>query len=252
MTQRKKTELTPEDRQRAGDVPVSSQAEVEAFLQKLKAAPSPARAGGKAAHAGSKGRLVFALDATMSRQPTWDLACQIQGEMFRAADSVGGLKIQLVYFRGLGECRASRWVEDGTALARIMTGITCQGGRTQIRKVLAHALKEARREKVNAVVYVGDCMEENVDLLCERAGELGLLGTPVFLFQEGGDPAASRAFAEIARLTRGAHLRLDPGAADQLKKLLQAVAAYASGGRQALLARAERDAGARLLLSHMK
>ena len=37
-----------------------------------------------------KARLVFALDATMSRQPTWDLACRLQGEMFATASGVGG------------------------------------------------------------------------------------------------------------------------------------------------------------------
>ena len=180
------------------------------------------------------------------------MACEIQAEMFTAADSISGLQIQLVYFRGFGECRAGRWVEDGASLARIMSGITCQGGRTQIGKVLAHTLRESRKEKVAALVYVGDAMEENVDMLCAKAGELGLLGTPVFLFQEGGDPEASRAFSEIARLTKGAHLHLSPGAAQDLKRLLQAVAAYASGGRRALLARAERDEGAKRLLSHMR
>ena len=223
--------------------PVSTKAEVNAFLDRLKSAPSP--------QSGARGRLIFALDATMSRQPTWDMACQLQGEMFKAADEVSGLLIQLVYFRGFGECRAGKWVADGQALARVMTGITCQGGQTQIRKVLTHALKESRREKVNALVYVGDAMEENVDELCARAGELGLLGTPVFLFQEGQDPRASEAFAEIARLTKGAHLRLNPGAADELRRLLNAVATYAAGGRKALLARAERDEGARRLISHM-
>lgn len=224
--------------------PVSTAAEVNAFLDRLKAAPRPAGA--------ARGRLLFALDATMSRQPTWDMACQLQGEMFKAADEVSGLLVQLVYFRGFGECRAGRWVSDGQALARIMTGISCQGGQTQIRKVLAHALKESRKEKVNALVYVGDAMEEDVDGLCARAGELGLLGTPMFLFQEGDDPRAAEAFAEMARLTRGAHLRLRAGAADDLRRLLKAVATYAAGGRKALSDYAEREEGARRLIAQMR
>jgi hypothetical protein len=192
------------------------------------------------------------MDATMSRAPTWDLALALQGDMFVAVKEVGGLDVQLVYFRGHGEGRASRWVSDPDALARLMTGIACHGGLTQIGKVLGHAVDEAKERKVNALVYVGDCMEENVDRLCAHAGELALLGIPVFLFQEGHDEPAERAFREIARLTKGAYCRFDRGSAQQLRDLLTAVAVYAAGGRKALLALSERQgAGARLLLEQM-
>jgi hypothetical protein len=117
-----------------------------------------------------------------------------------------------------------------------MTRVTCAGGYTQIRKVLSHAREEAGRKPVNALVYVGDCMEEDVDDLCGRAGELALLGVPAFLFQEGGDTRAERAFREIARLTKGAYCRFDAGSAAQLQALLSAVAVYAAGGRKALAA----------------
>ena len=68
-----------------------------------------------------------------------------------------------------------------------MTKVSCQGGYTQIRKVLTHPRKESEQVKVNAVVYVGDCMEEDIDELSQRAGALGLMGVPMFLFQEGRD-----------------------------------------------------------------
>ncbi len=225
----------------------ASRAEIDAFLERASqmamAAPST---GGK------RGRLMFALDATMSRQPTWDRACQIQAEMFEEAGKVGGLDVQLVYFRGFGECRASKWVSDPRRLADLMSRIDCRGGMTQIRKVLRQALDEARREPVQAVVYVGDCMEENVDELCQRAGELGLLKVPVFIFQEGREPVASRAFAEIARLTGGAHLHFDASSAGELGKLLRAVAVYAAGGRKALSDMSRRgETGARLLIEKM-
>jgi len=205
--------------------PRSTGAEVDAFIARVSTI-APAASG--------RGRLIFAMDATMSRQPTWDLALGLQAEMFRAVKEVGGLDVQLVYFRGFGETRASKWVGDPEALARLMTRVSCQGGYTQIRKVLAHARRESERGKVNAVVYVGDCMEENIDELSQRAGELGLLGTPVFLFQEGRDPKAEQAFREIARLTRGAYCHFDAGSARQLRDLLTAVAVYATGGRKAL------------------
>ena len=170
----------------------------------------------------------------MSRQPTWDMALKLQGDMFSAVKQVGGLDVQLVYFRGLNETRASKWVGDPDALARLMTRVSCQGGYTQIRKVLAHAKRESKQVKVNAVVYVGDCMEEDIDDLCARAGELALLGVPMFLFQEGREPKAERTFREIARLSRGAYCPFDAGSAKQLRELLTAVAVYATGGRKAL------------------
>jgi hypothetical protein len=204
----------------------SSGAEVADFLARLNAV-APVSSS-------DRGRLIFAMDATMSRQPTWDLALGLQADMFHTVKDVGGLDVQLVYFRGFGETRASKWVSDPDALARLMTGVSCQGGYTQIRKVLMHARRETERNKVNAVVYVGDCMEENVDELCQRAGALGLLGTPMFLFHEGHDQKAERAFKEIARLTRGAYCHFDAGSARQLRQLLAAVAVYAAGGHKAL------------------
>jgi hypothetical protein len=136
-----------------------------------------------------------------------------------------------------------------------MTQVACHGGYTQIGKVLSHARAEAQKRKVNALVYVGDAMEENVDDLAGRAGELALTGVPAFLFQEGHDPAATRAFAEIARLTKGAACRFDAGSASQLRELLTAVAVYAAGGQRALTALLESGRareGARLLLAQMK
>jgi hypothetical protein len=193
------------------------------------------------------------MDATMSRAPTWDMALGLQSEMFAAVKAVGGLDVQLVYFRGSGECRASKWVSNPDALARLMRGVHCEGGLTQIGKVLAHAIGESKARKVNALVYVGDAMEEHVDRLCARAGELALLGVPVFLFQEGGEPGAASAFREIARLTKGAYCTFDRGSARQLRDLLTAVAVYAAGGRKALqdLSGKSDGGGARLLLEQL-
>ena len=219
----------------------SSSAELDAFLNKVQSL-QPALAG--------TGRMIFAMDATMSRQPTWDLALGLQSEMFRAVKEVGGLDVQLIYVRGFGECRSSRWVRDPDALARLMRQVHCEGGHTQIRKVLSHARNETERQTVNALVYVGDCMEESIDDLSQLAGELGLVGVPVFVFQEGHDAGAEKAFKEIARLSRGAYCRFDAGSAVQLRALLKAVAVYATGGRKALQ-NAKSDA-ATLLLEQLR
>lgn len=222
----------------------ASDKDVAAFVERMKSLTPVTKSG--------RGRLVFAMDATMSRQPTWDMALALQSEMFTAVQDVGGLDVQLVYFRGLGECRSSSWVSKPEALSRLMTRVACEGGITQIGKVITHAARESSVRKVNALVFVGDACEEPIDELCGRAGELGLIGCPMFLFQEGKDATASRAFAEIARLTKGAHCSFDAGSAQQLRDLLTAVAVYAAGGRRALTALADRNKGARLLITQMK
>ena len=226
--------------------PTAASPEVAAFLKRVQAL-------GPAATAGKRGRLIFALDATMSRQPTWDSACALQADMFREAAAVGGLDIQLMYFRGLGESRASGWVSQSERLAELMIRIDCRGGQTQIGKVLSHAREENERQKVQALVFVGDAMEEPVDALCVTAGELGLRGVPAFMFQEGRDPVAEGAYREIARLSRGAYCRFDTGAAHELGELLRAVAAYAAGGMKALAdLSAKRASGAQKLLQQLR
>ena len=217
-------------------------AEVDAFLRDLQRAPKPPPSG-------ARGRLIFALDATASREPSWDRACRIQGEMFEATAALGGLDVKLVYYRGFNECQASRWMSNAADLHRVMRRVSCLGGETQIERVLAHALAETKRQRVNALVFVGDAMEENVDRLCRVAGELGLNGVPIFLFQEGNDPIAGRAFRQMARLSRGAYLRFDLASADRLKDLLGAVAVYAAGGYRALSAYGEKKGGEVLRLT---
>jgi hypothetical protein len=204
----------------------SSAGSVEAFLAQVRATPKPANA--------TAGRLIFALDATASRQPTWDRAMHLQAQMFGEAATVGNLAIQLVFYRGFGECKASRWYGEPEPLLRAMTGVTCLGGQTQLGKVLKHARDEAAKHRIGALVFVGDAFEEDIDAVCHRAGELGLAGVPAFLFQEGANPLAANAFRQIARLTGGAYCPFDEGSARQLAELLGAVAVFAAGGRRAL------------------
>jgi hypothetical protein len=215
---------------------------VEAFLREVAAMPAVKPAGGR-------GRLVFALDATASREASWDRACKLQGEMFEATAALGGLDVKLMYYRGFDECKASRWLGDAAGLHRAMRSVACIGGETQIARVLAHVLAESRRAKVNALVFVGDAMEESVDELCKLAGELGLLGVPVFVFHEGKNEGAGQAFRQIARLSGGAYCPFDAASAQQLRELLGAVAAFAAGGRPALADYGKRVGGDALLLA---
>ena len=205
----------------------SSKTAIDAFVKQVRSMPA-IKSGQE------RGRLIFAMDATASREPTWDRACQIQGEMFSQTAALGGLDIQLCYYRGFEEFEASPWLSSADTLLQRMTSVSCRGGYTQIEKVLRQAIEQTRQKKVQALVFVGDCMEEDVDRLCHLAGELGMLGVPAFLFHEGEEPTAQRAFREIARLTRGAYCAFDATSAGQLRDLLSAVAVYAAGGHKAL------------------
>jgi hypothetical protein len=245
-----RSDRTPAPTQQPADAPhqaptASPRAEIDTFLSRVKEL-------GPAVAPGERGRLIFALDATMSRQPTWDTACKLQAEMFREAGAIGGLDVQLVYYRGLAECRASPWVAEPKRLAALMSRIDCVGGHTQIGKVLAHARRENDSRKVAVMVFIGDAMEEALDDLCAAAGELGLRNVKAFMFQEGYDPVCEQAFREIARLTGGAYCRFRPGAAHELAELLRAAAAYAAGGLKALTALKGQSTGAVKLLEQLK
>ncbi len=236
----------------------AGRAAVEAFAQKMLQTPMR-RAPAKVTDRGApgRGRLIFALDATMSRQPTWDAAQQVQGQMFAAAAASGGLDIQLVYFRGFNECRASSFMRDGAGLGAAMAAISVRGGQTQIGRVLRHIRAERQESPLmgplGAFVYIGDAMEEKADDLGRIAGELGLLGVKGFFFHEGGDAAAAACFKDLARLTGGAFATFDSRAPGRLAALLRAAAAFAAGGHKALRDRAEAgDAEARLLLGQLK
>ena len=179
-------------------------------------------------------RLLFAIDATASRQPTWDQATRQQQEMFRATGKVAELAVQLCYYRGFRELSVSRWLTDSTELARLMGQVRCEGGHTQIARLLRHAREEHRKAPIRALVFIGDAIEESPDTLCELAGQCGIVQLPLFLFQEGGDSLVEQTLRTMARLSGGAYAHFDGGSADALAALLGAVASFAAGGRAAL------------------
>jgi len=224
-----KGELVPwRSKRELAQAKAAAKTEVDVFLRRLATAPCQSQ---------RRGRLIFAMDATASREPSWRQACQIQGEMFQATESLGRLDIQLQYFRGYAECRTSPWLGDSAALLERMSAVRCQAGQTQIARVLANTIKEAKTTKVHALVFIGDCVEEDGERLGALAGELGLLGVPVFVFHELGDreaPKAKPVMEAIARRSGGAYCPFDLSSAQQLKELLSAVAVFAVGGRPAL------------------
>lgn len=210
------------------DKPVSIRSDkqsIDQFINQVRTMPQKG---------GGQGRLIFALDATASREATWDQACDLQSELFMATRDLGGLAIQLCYYRGFREFRSTAFVSATEQLLKLMNGVSCLGGRTQISRVLAHAVKETRAQPVKAVVFIGDCCEEPIDELCHTAGELGMLRTPVFMFHEGSDAHARAVFQQVSKLSGGAYAPFDRNSPQVLKDLMGAVAVYASGGAKAL------------------
>lgn len=218
----------------------SGAGDIDAFLAKAARVPAVSQ---------TRGRLMFAVDATMSRQATWDRAANIQSEMFSVAEGIGGLAVQLVWFRGFGEFHASDWTASPKVLTHRMQSVACLSGGTQLCRVLSHAADEARRTKVSALVYVGDCFEESAGIASAEAAKLALLGVRAFMFHEGDDRTAAAMFREIARLTNGVYARFDSGSARQLRELLTAAAVYAAGGNPALKDYGTRTGGEALRLA---
>jgi hypothetical protein len=196
-----------------------------------------------------RARLLFAMDATASRQPTWDLAVTLQADMFRASADVAPLAIQLAYYRGLGEVHFDGWQSDTAALAARMSEVHCAAGQTQIARLLRRALKQQASAQARALVFIGDAVEESPALLADLAGRCPLQRLPLFLFQEGQDSGVSACFRDMARLSGGAFSHFDRSSARRLAELLGAVARYAAGGRAAL--ENSGGSGARLLLDQL-
>jgi hypothetical protein len=223
----------------------SSAQDVQAFIGKVKNAPLVTGV--------DKGRLIFAMDATASREHCWDMASQKHAAMFAEADEVSALSVQLCYYRGMGDFTALPWTRSADDIKQALLSVRCLAGQTQIAKVLAHALRETRTSKVNALVFVGDCVEENPDSLGALSGQLGILNLPLFVFQEGKNPKVGSIFSQLATLSGGAHCQFDQGSARQLGQLLAAVAVYAAGGKPALESNLlSKDASVRRLLQQLK
>ena len=216
----------------------TSDAGVARFLAEARRTPPATR---------SNRRILFALDATASRELTWDLASRLHGELFEAASDDGSTAVQLVHYGGFNEFHASPWTTRPAALLRQMTEVRCRGGLTQIQRVLEHALAETSQARIRAVVFIGDACEEPVDKVADRRRPLSTLPKRrCSCSRKARTPDASRVFRQVARLTGGAHSPFAPGRAADLRALLKAVAHFAASGRRGV-ERLDHPAAARLL-----
>ena len=114
---------------------------------------------------------------------------------------------------------SSRWVSSGEELARLMNKVQCEGGITQIERVLMHALREHGIAPVQAITFIGDAMEENLDILASLAGELGAAGVPLHMFQEGNNAGARKAFRLLALKTGGTYSAFNAAVPETIARL---------------------------------
>src|SRR5262245_61687371 len=128
-------------------------------------------------------RMIFAMDATASREPTWEMAGKLHREMGAV---LSNLTLQLVFFRG-DECKASGWVTGGQRIAELMNKVRCSSGYTQIGRVLRRVIEAGCEHAIRALVYVGDCCEEDGEELFALAEQLKRQRIPISLFHEGYD-----------------------------------------------------------------
>ena len=106
-------------------------ASVKAFLEQVSKAPTPTKSK-------AMGKLIFGMDATASREPCWDIACQIQADMFVKTAALGQLQVQLCYYQGYGEFYVKNWTQDAAQLQQEMTSVRCKAGQTQLQRILEH------------------------------------------------------------------------------------------------------------------
>ena len=201
-----------------------------------------------------RGRLVFALDATMSRQPTWDLACRLQGEMFTrdGADRRARRPARL-FSRPRRVQGVEMGVRCGSRLGALMTRIDCRGGNTQIGTGPRPCHRgDAPRAASGAWSSSATRWRRTIDGCAPRRASSLSLGVPVFVFQEGRDPSPNGRSARSRESAAAPGARFDAVVRTELAALLRAVAAYAAGGRRRPRGAVRpRRGGARLLLQQM-
>lgn len=202
----------------------------------------------------SRPRLLFAMDATASREQSWNVALEITGAMFEAVP--GALDVALAYHGGGRVREVTPFSSNAKAFLDKVQQVRCIAGVTALNQVLDRATQIGG---LKALIYIGDCFEENSTLAVEFAQQLKLRGVRCFMFHDtssGGQgydvQTANTVFASIAQITGGALLPFDENSPDLVKALLEAIAVYAAQGIKALEQKRASLPAARLLLEQIR
>jgi hypothetical protein len=193
--------------------------------------------------------LVFAVDATASREPAWAAARQVTDALVKALP--GALDVALAVHGGSRVHTFTAFTSDANTLRDRAAGVACQAGVTRLLPILSASLKQPG---VRVVIYVGDVFEESVIQGRRLADAMGAQGTRLIVLHDTADPAARRdadVFWDFAKRTGGCVLPFDASASGRLRDLLSAVAVYAVGGEKLLRERRHDLPGAIALLEHL-
>ncbi len=194
-------------------------------------------------------RLVFAVDATASREPAWAAARQVTDALVQALP--GELDVALAVHGGSRVHTFTGFTSDARTLRDRAAGVTCQAGSTRLLPILSASLKQPA---VRVVVYIGDVLEESLAHGRPLADQMGAQGIKLFVLHDTADRSAQRyaeVFWDLAKRTGGCVLPFDPSAPGRLRDLLSAMAVYAVGGEKLLRARRHELPGAVALLEHL-
>jgi len=216
------------------------------WLEKLY--PTPSRAAVEPRVAGKRGKLLFAIDATASREPAWEAAKQLTDSFFDAVP--GMIDIGLAAYGGNRVHTFTPYVADARRLRRLASGISCRAGYTQLLPILRRVVETG---DVGVVLYITDAFEEDATTAARLAEMLKAKGTRVIVLFDGWSDSEARAvFEDLAARTGGAVLPFEASAIERLKGLIAAAAVLAVGGEVLLAAKSNSLPGATLLLEYLK
>src|SRR5271165_2696119 len=197
----------------------------------------------------SRPRLVFAVDATASREPAWAAARRVTDALVKALP--GELDVALAVHGGSRVHTFTAFTNDARTLRDRAAGVSCQAGMTRLLPILATTLKQ---QSVRVVIYIGDVFEESLPHGRDLADSLGARGTKLIVLHDTSDNGARRdaeIFWDLAKRTGGCVLPFNANTPDRLRDILSAVAVYAVGGEKLLRERRHALPGAVALLEHL-
>jgi hypothetical protein len=194
-------------------------------------------------------RLIFAVDATASREPAWAAARQVTDALVKALP--GELDVALAVHGGSRVHTFTAFINEANTLRDRAAGVSCQAGMTRLLPILSASLKHPG---IRIVIYVGDVFEESLLQGRRLADLMSAQKTKLIVLHDTADPGARRdaeVFWDLAKRTGGCVLPFDASAPGRLRDLLSAVAVYAVGGEKLLRARRHDLPGAVVLLENL-
>lgn len=178
----------------------------------------------------------FIIDATASRQDTWDTAQKTQAAMLSelANGFADRVTIELVTFGG-DVLNAPTQAVSHIDAAKRLAEVECKAGSTQFIDAL-QPFVERKDNRTKSIIIVGDFFEENIETVYDVARKLAQKKIKIFTFQEGhyDNDDTETFFRELARITGGAYAKF--GSPVQLSKLCADVIDLTLGGCNALRA----------------